>query len=170
MRKPANQISLTEIKNAFYIDENYRLRWKIKRWKMKPGDLAGGFNGNYLAICYKTIETTAHRVLFQIYNNIEYLDPTLEIDHINGNHLDNSPENLRLANRAENKRNSKLPTNNHSGYKGVHWNKKCKKWHCQIRYMKKPIYLGVYLDPLEAHLAYCKKAKELFGEYWNPGY
>ena len=89
----------------------------------------------------------------------------MDIDHINGNPLDNRKSNLRICTRAENMRNRGAQKNNTSGYKGVGWCKHRKKWHAQIKHNGKQIYIGRYKDKEEAARAYDAKAKELHGEY-----
>lgn len=86
-------------------------------------------------------------------------------DHIDGNTLKCTEDNLRPATYSQNNQNRKLSKVNKSGYKGVSWNKVNKKWEANIKYNGKTIYLGYYDDPKDAHKAYCEKAKELFGAY-----
>lgn len=82
-------------------------------------------------------------------------------DHVNYNTLDNRRENLRLATRSQNRANTQKQRNNKSGYKGVSWSKKARKWVAQID----SVHIGYFNTPEEAHVAYCEKAKELFGEF-----
>ena len=73
-----------------------------------------------------------------------------QIDHINGNKLDNRIENLRLATYAENQWNAKTRVDNTSGVKGVCWKKGLNKWYAQIKHNKELLYLGVFKDKKEA--------------------
>ncbi len=69
-----------------------------------------------------------------------------EIDHINGNGLDNRLCNLRNVDRSENCRNQRLFRTSTSGYTGVCWCKKTKKWMAYIKVNQKNINLGRYND------------------------
>lgn len=87
----------------------------------------------------------------------------LKVDHINGNTLDNTRENLRVATHAQNIHNAKRHRSNTSGYKGVQKHKK--GWEAAIRVNGKLIHLGVFTDPAEAHEEYKKAAIAHFGEF-----
>jgi len=91
------------------------------------------------------------------------------IDHINGNKLDNRKANLRICTNAENLRNRAMTKKNKSGYKGVHWSNRYKKWVASIGKNYKVFVLGQYNTPEEAYAAYCKAAMELHGEFANTG-
>jgi hypothetical protein len=87
------------------------------------------------------------------------------IDHENGNPLDNRVRNLRFANKAKNGWNRGKPKTNTSGYKGVSWYKKKRKWVAQIVANKKSYYLGLFDTKEEAYAAYCEAAYRLHGEF-----
>ena len=89
----------------------------------------------------------------------------LEVDHINGDGLDNRRSNLRAATHAQNSRNSRTPKNNTSGFKGVILDKPTGKWRAQIRLDGAQKHLGYFVTPEDAHTAYCKASAELHGEY-----
>ena len=88
-----------------------------------------------------------------------------EVDHINGDGLDNRRSNLRLATHAQNIRNGKHRTNNTSGYKGVFWQKDHKKWCARIMIDYKPKHLGYFNTPEEAAQAYNEAAIEYSKEF-----
>ena len=92
------------------------------------------------------------------------------VDHVNGNGLDNRRINLRPATRAQNRVNCGLQRNNKSGYKGVRWDRRGRKWIAVITADGHRMYLGCFDDPVDAARAYNRAAAEAFGEYaWlNP--
>ena len=90
-----------------------------------------------------------------------------EIDHIDGNGLNNQKNNLRLVNRSQNCMNRNKRKNCSSKYKGVSWDKNEKKWRVHICINKKIKYLGRFENEIKAANAYNKAAKELFNEYAN---
>jgi hypothetical protein len=90
--------------------------------------------------------------------------PRLDVDHSNGDTLDNRRHNLRLATRAQNSRNGKRRVNNTSGFKGVSLHRD-NVWLAKITVAKKQIYLGTFTSPEEAHAAYCRAADRYHGEF-----
>lgn len=91
--------------------------------------------------------------------------PVDDIDHINGDKLDNRICNLRECTHAENQANSSMQKNNKSGFKGVHWNNPAGKWVAQIGHHGKGEHLGCFDDPSEAAKAYDVAAISLKGEF-----
>ena len=91
----------------------------------------------------------------------------MEVDHINGNPLDNRKENLRICTRAQNSQNKKLRADSKSGYKGVYErsNGRFQAYIGNPEYPGRHISLGYHNTPEEAARAYDAKAKELHGEY-----
>lgn len=88
-----------------------------------------------------------------------------QVDHINGNSLDNRRSNLRLATNGQNGMNKGKTRRNASGYKGVYWHKRVQKWTAEIKLNKKKYHLGYFDTPEEAFEQYKKAAVELHGEF-----
>lgn len=88
-----------------------------------------------------------------------------EVDHKNGNTLDNRIENLRMCHHWQNGGNRKLNKNASSGFKGITWHEKTGKWMAQITCQGKRRHIGLFSNRLEAARAYDSAAVELFGEF-----
>ena len=84
------------------------------------------------------------------------------IDHINRDGLDNRRENLRVSNHVLNARNSKLQSNNTSGFKGVSWDKKKQMWVVQICVRQKNTKIGWYDNKMEAVKARIRAEQDLW--------
>lgn len=88
-----------------------------------------------------------------------------DVDHANGNTLDNRRENLRICTRSQNKANAPRYANNKSGFKGAFWNKTAKQWSAQICIHQKIIHLGCHPTREAAARAYDEAAKRYFGQF-----
>lgn len=100
-----------------------------------------------------------HRLIWKwVYNE----EPD-EVDHINGDGLDNRLINLRNVNRKTNCRNSSKSISNTSGFTGVHYNKKSGRWVSRVSFNNKRIVVGTYDTPQEA-----KQAREDFIDEFYP--
>jgi hypothetical protein len=82
----------------------------IKQDALTP-HLAGG-NRYYLRVRIKGKETKAHRLLAKAFQGLDIENKAQVIDHLDGNGLNNSFENLRVVTHRENSRNMR-------GIKGV---------------------------------------------------
>lgn len=88
-----------------------------------------------------------------------------EVDHINGDRLDNSRTNLRESSRAENGRNRTAQPFNTTGYKGV--GRHGHRFRARIMVGYKEKHIGVFDTAAEAHAAYLEAAVKYHGEYAN---
>lgn len=100
-----------------------------------------------------------HRLILGI-NNL-----AIEIDHIDGDGLNNTRNNLRLATRQQNVYNRHKNRNNTSEYKGVSQRKSNGRWRSYINVDGKRIYLGSFLTAVEAAQKYNEAAHKFHGIY-----
>lgn len=90
------------------------------------------------------------------------------IDHRDRNGLNNQKSNLRICSCGENLMNATIRSDNASGFKGVSYHKKNKRWRATINKDGKQKSLGCYATPEAAAVAYNSAALELFGEFARP--
>lgn len=135
--------------------------WKKPGKKRVVGNVAGTHNKKlgYVVICVNRKYYFAHRLAW-LYVHGEY--PAQRIDHINRIRNDNRICNLREVSCKQNLENSGMWNTNTSGYKGVCWNKRAKKWIAQITHNYKHQNLGYFDTKEEAHEAYKEAAIKLF--------
>ena len=102
-----------------------------------------------------------HRVIYYLHYGVY---PSLEVDHIDGDGLNNKPENLREVGRKQNLRSHQKPRKGGrytSSYRGVSYHKPTKTWRSRMIYNYKEESLGYFTSELEAALAWNLKAQEL---------
>jgi len=83
-----------------------------------------------------------------------------EVDHINGDRLDNRRSNLRVLGRSANLHNR--GAYGPSGLKGVSWDKRKQKWRAEIGKNGKRAWLGYHNTKAEAEVEYRKASKKLY--------
>ena len=88
-----------------------------------------------------------------------------QVDHINGNGLDNRRCNLRYATNRQNHQNQKIRQNMVTKYKGIIWRKDRNKWQSRIYVNGRNKHLGYFENEIDAAKAYRKAAKRFFGEF-----
>lgn len=116
------------------------------------------------AVRYKSIGN-GERAWLRLHRVILNAPEGMEVDHINGDGLDNRRRNLRLASRSENARNRGATAANTSGFKGVDYFKPTEKYRAYITVHGKRSYLGYFDTAEEAHAAYAEAARALHGEF-----
>ena len=140
-------ISQAITKEIFDYHESGNLIWKKTQYSNKLGKFAGGIDcAGYLKITILKKQYYAHRLIFFWHKG--YFPK--EIDHIDGNKLNNKIENLRETTSSQNKANIKIRKNNSSGYKGVTFHKRDKKWQSCIGSKYQIIYLGSFDNVIDA--------------------
>jgi hypothetical protein len=110
---------------------------------------------------YTSTQLEMHRFLLGL---PPYSERRIDVDHINGNGLDNRRENLRVGTRAQNLANtgSRVGT---SRFKGVSFCRRTGRWKAQITVDGRNQNLGRYDTQEEAALVYNVAAKQTWGEF-----
>jgi hypothetical protein len=151
------QIPLTQGKFATVDDEDYDRLIKYKWFVLK----------GYAARKIRSRRSGKEIINKTIYMHRELINASseMQVDHINLDKLNNSKANLRVCTRYENQLNKSLTKNNTSGFKGVSWRKKDKKWKAQISVDKKTIFIGLFDNIIDAANAYDLEAIKYFKEF-----
>jgi len=101
-----------------------------------------------------------HRLVWFLHYN-EW--PEDQLDHVDGDKVNNAISNLRSCSRQKNSSYlNHMHKNNTSGYRGVYYEKKQRKWRARIKYHQKNIHLGLFNTPEEAHQAYLEAHAKLY--------
>lgn len=160
----------------FYDAENGSLKWKerpISHFKNEVGmkrvngKMAGlmaqsSLNGRYYVASINSKFYLCHRIVWCMHYGYW---PKSDLDHINGNKLDNRIENLRIVDRGQNMSNVGRQKNNKSGFIGVFWASRESKWQAVVAHKKKNIVLGRFDCPVKAARAYNDAVLKYHGPY-----
>jgi hypothetical protein len=123
------------------------------------------FDGFYAA---RTVQKDEKRRSLRMHCVLLLTDDGMEVDHANGDRLDNRLANLRPCSSSQNKCNSVMRSDNTSGYKGVTWSKKSKKWRARIYLSGREKNLGWFSTAHDAYEAYNNAAMSAYGEFAKP--
>jgi hypothetical protein len=148
------EIQLSQGKIAIVDDDDFE----------KFGSINWHFDGRYAARHAPTNTTGRSKVYLH-----RLICQAAEVDHKNGDKLDNRKSNLRACSSSQNKANR-------GGWGALNFKGVCflgtevhayrtRKFQAYITFNKKRRSLGYYLTAEEAARAYDRAARELFGEY-----
>lgn len=135
-------------------------------WLWVAGKTKLGY-GAYSIGGFKAGMSYAHRLAYE--SLVGPIPTGKGIDHVCYSRACVNPAHMRLADRAENMRNRKKPSNNTSGFKGVSWDDEHQKWHACIGYEGRKINLGFFTSKEDAYEKYCWAARILHGDFANFG-
>lgn len=169
MRVKGEEITHDELKRLLRYDPfTGSFTWLEKANKhsnVKVGSIADKAHARYMEVSINKKRYKSHRLVW-LYLYGEF--PKTIIDHIDGNPLNNRPDNLRLATASTNNWNRKLNINSSTGIKGVRVHKNG-NYEARIMCNKVSYYLGVFNTIEEASVAIESKREELHGEFANNG-
>lgn len=157
-------ISQSRLHELFDYQDGHLIRKVRTSSRVKIGDKCGTPSSNgYIGVHIDGERHLLHRLIFCWHHG--YFPQF--VDHIDRNRSNNRIENLRSATASQNQGNRNLDSKNTSGYRGVTWHKAAKKWQARIKTNGKVRHLGLFLTAEDAYMAYCKEAKQYFGEFAN---
>lgn len=172
LKEKSSKLTQQELMKMFHYDTETGIFTRlitINNYKAKAGQIAGSTTAisrkQYLRVSIKNKFYLCHRLAW-LYVHGEF--PENEIDHIDGNGLNNRISNLRHVIHEVNGRNQKLNKNNTSGYCGVTWDKQRSRWASQIKHGGINRILGRFENILEA-VAARKEAETEYGFHVNHG-
>lgn len=152
-----------------YDADEGKLYWRDEWWpKSRTTNTVGAMDGTkrsptgYVRFEHRGRRFMVHRVIWFMHHG-EW--PDGEIDHIDGNGLNNHISNLRVVDHKANMYNRPMYRCNKTGYKGVSKNARENLYRAQISKDRVPYKIGSFACPIDAARAYDRKAIELHGEY-----
>lgn len=144
----------------FQVDDADEARVAAYRW------YAGGSRHRYAA---RSAYSQGQKTTLYLHRWLLEAGPGEQVDHIDGNTLDNRRANLRLCTRKENSRNHPgRPNQRRSRYKGVEYRTdgvRRRPWYAGARVDGRIVCFGFYLTEEEAALAYNAGVSRLYGEF-----
>jgi len=134
--------------------ERLDCRYKEETWSVVKCKC--NTNNGYCDVGFQGSIIKYHAIIWVLTNGtIE--DENAELDHIDGDKLNNRVENLRLVSSRENNQNRVKHRNGR--LTGCSFHKRCNKWEAQIRINGKLVCLGLFDTELEAHTIYLKACR-----------
>ena len=128
--------------------------WRVNRGnRIKVGAAAGTVSSNsYAVIKINGMPFKAHRLAWLHFHGVW---PEHQIDHIDENKSNNRISNLRDVPQSMNQHNAIKPRKDGtSGYRGVSWDKRVRRWRAQIFANGRKQCIGLFDTAEAAHAAY----------------
>ncbi len=147
-------IDVDELKKVFRIRngnlERINYHYPNGKWTIVENNPQKGNHG-YCKVQYNRYMLYYHYIVWVLSTN-KNIPYGLEIDHINGNRIDNRIENLRLVSHRKNQQNKQMHRDGRLA--GISLCKETKKYIVILWVNIKYIYIGRFKTEQEAHRAY----------------
>lgn len=148
-----------------YIDKMGRYQTRYSKDPIRNTLMNHGGKSYYrTTMSGSTKEFLLHRIIFKM---VYGLEPE-NIDHIDGNGLNNKLENLRASDPVSNHQNVRKSTRNTSGVVGVSLTQDKRRWRVRIKVGKKQLQLGEFVNFDEA-VRVRREAEVEYGYHPNHG-
>lgn len=116
-------------------------------------------------LVYAHTRTTKFGSVLYMHRVIMNAPKGMQVDHIDGDCLNNRRGNLRVCTQSQNSHNSRLSVRNTSGYKGVRFSKQRKKWMVFITVNGTVTNFGYFPDVRTAVKKYNELALKYYGDF-----
>jgi len=146
-----NEPSYAELDATFRYEDGklFRIDGRSGQWKMV--DISKANHNGYVCVSFRGKMLRAHRIIYSLVHKVD-ISTDMEIDHTNGNKIDNHIGNLELVTHRENQQNQ---TKHREGRLcGCTFCKREQKWRAQIQINGKNKHLGYFPTEIQAHQAY----------------
>jgi hypothetical protein len=160
-KKLPRPMTATRLRGLVYYDKETGIFFSRKSNKVLGSPKATG----YLTVQLGVKSYSLHRLAW-LYRTGEF--PVGVIDHLDHNKQNNAWYNLRETTQVDNCKNQQLAKSNSSGFTGVRWNIKKKRWTAAIKVKRKNIHLGSF-DSFEDAVIARQEANEEYGFHENHG-
>jgi hypothetical protein len=117
--------------------------------------------------CYLRYRHSGKKLSLFFHRELMKASLNYQIDHINGNGLDNRKSNLRICAFSDNMKNNHGHKKRYSKFKGAFYRPKLDKWVSMITKDRKQYYLGLFKTEQEAAKAYNEAALIYHGNFAN---
>lgn len=142
-------------------DKDYRL---LKQWKWHA--TARKTKNDIYVYAARFAVVDGKETTIRMHREVSNASLGQEVDHRNGNTLDNRRKNLRVCTHAENMRASRRKMKGASSrYKGVWWASDRKKWAAGLKWKGANLKMGQYDTQEDAAVAYNVAAQFYYGAY-----
>ena len=151
------KIKLTQNKYVLVDDDDYEML-NMYKWYIKKG-------GNTFYAARSIFSKDGNQKTIRMHRLLLNAPKGIEVDHKDGNGLNNQKSNIRLATRSQNRMNRPKQSRNTSGFKGVSWDKTHRVWMAYITLNNVQKNLGYFKSKQEAYQARRKANIEYHNEF-----
>lgn len=134
--------------------------WSYKNGRVRkilPQKASNGYRHFTPQIADRKTTRSIHRLVAMLF--LDNFNPSLYVDHINGNKTDNRVENLRMVDAIDNSRGfRKKAKGKTSQYRGVHYNMSRGKWIAAVQSVCGRLHSSSHNSEIEAAVRWNKEA------------